>query len=586
MEYALKERIGKPDLFIGRKKELTYFLKWIENTKHERSQSTAMLARRKMGKTAIMERLFNITFHKNDGVIPFYYEVKETNMWVGDFCVDFFLTFVYQYIAFKTRNTDYLRPIEKNNFDAIKAITRKEGFDDLTGLVNSVEYSYINENVNILWDTVREAPKTMAARKNDYIVQMIDEFQFLNSMIYWDKGRSKDQLAYNLAGAYLSTAESKIAPLLVSGSWVGWLMNMLIMMLPARFKYKYLENMPENEAIEMVFKYSSFFEEPVTGETATLIAALCEGSPFYISAIMRSEYEDKDLTTIPGLTETLEFETLSNHGVIKGTWMEYVKTAFSQVNDRNAKRIVLHLFKNKNRELTRKEILQDLKLDMSDTELEKKMEALAKADIIEQGQTNYDYRCVTDNIFDKVFRGVYQKEIEHFDVSVIKAEYLHAFEELQKRHFSLQGKYNTQKGNFAEYLIINQLKYRARRANQSFKTITRYLPEDFNFCEYTRVWRYDGSPEYGKEFNIDIFAPSENPGDYSIIGEIKSRETKKFSKDEVMAFERKFTAIKKVEKIAKAVGFIFSGNGFTKEAEAYCKKKGIALSENEQWLVS
>ncbi|MCP4149283.1 MAG: hypothetical protein GY757_16160 [bacterium] len=586
MEYALKERIGKPDLFVGREKELTYFLKWIENIKHERSQSTAMLARRKMGKTAIMERLFNLTFHKNDGVIPFYYEVKETNMWVGDFCIDFFLTFVYQYIAFKTRNTDYLRPIEKNNFTAIKEITRKEGLNDLLGLVNSVEYSYINENVDILWNTVREAPKTMAARKDDYIIQMIDEFQFLNSMIYWDKGKSKDQLAYNLAGAYLSTAESKIAPLLVSGSWVGWLMNMLIMMLPARFKYKYLENMQENEAMEMVFKYADSFEVPVTGETATLIAALCEGSPFYISSIMRSEYEDKDLTTIAGLTETLEFETLSNHGVIKGTWMEYVETAFSRVNDRNAKRIVLHLFQNKDRELTRKAILEDLKLDMSDTELEKKMKALAKADIIEEGTSKFRYRAVNDNIFDKVFRGVYQDEIEHFDVSEIKAEYLQAFEELKKRHFSLQGKYNAQKGNFAEYLILNQLKYRARRANQKFKSITRYLPEDFNFCEYSRVWRYDGTPEYGKEFNIDIFAPSENPDDYSIIGEIKSRETKKFSHDEVIAFERKFTAIKKVEKIDKAVGFIFSSNGFTKEAEAYCKKNGIALSEDERWLVS
>ncbi|MCP4152965.1 MAG: restriction endonuclease [bacterium] len=584
MEYALKERIGKPDLFVGRKKELTYFLKWIENIKQERSQSTAILARRKMGKTAIMERLFNLTFHKNDGVIPFYYEVKEINKWMGDFCVDFFLTFVYQYIAFKTRNTDYLRPIEKNNFDAIKEITRKEGFDDLTGLVNSVEYSYTRENIDILWDTVREAPKTMAARKNEYIVQMIDEFQFLNAKIYRDKGMEK--LQHDLAGAYLSTAESKIAPLLVSGSWVGWLMNMLIMMLPARFKYKYFANMPENEAIEMVFKYSSTFEVPVTGETAYLIAALCEGSPFYISSIMRSECDNKDLTTIAGLTETLEFETLSNHGVIKGTWMEYVKTAFSQVNDRNAKRIVLYLFKNKGREVNRKEILQDLNLDMSDTELEKKMEALAKADIIEQGQSNYDYRCVTDNIFDKVFRGVYQKEIEHFDISDIKTEYLQAFEELKKRHFSLQGKYNAQKGNFAEYLILNQLKYRARRENQSFKSITRYLPEDFNFCDYSRVWRYDGSPEYGKEFNIDIFATSDNPGDYSIIGEIKHRETKKFSKDEVLAFEKKVTAIKKLEKIDKTVGFIFSSNGFTKEAEAYCKKNGIALSDNEKWLSS
>jgi hypothetical protein len=89
---------------------------------------------------------------------------------------------------------------------------------------------------------------------------MIDEFQFMNAMIYWDKKMSKEQLAGNLAGGYLSTAESKIAPLLVSGSWVGWLMNELDTLLPNRFWYEYLENMPEDEAIEMVYKYSAFFD--------------------------------------------------------------------------------------------------------------------------------------------------------------------------------------------------------------------------------------------------------------------------------------------------------------------------------------
>jgi hypothetical protein len=125
MDYALEERIGNPYLFTGRKEELAYFLKWIDDIKERKSMSTAIMARRKMGKTALLERLFNITYLKNDGVIPFYYEIKEIKMWVGDFCVDFFLTFVYQYIAFKTRNSDYLKPIEKNDFDAIKQITRK-----------------------------------------------------------------------------------------------------------------------------------------------------------------------------------------------------------------------------------------------------------------------------------------------------------------------------------------------------------------------------------------------------------------------------------------------------------------------------
>ncbi|MCP4157440.1 MAG: hypothetical protein GY757_57550, partial [bacterium] len=110
MDYVYEERIGNPDLFTGRKEELTFFLKWINDIKEKKSQSTAVMARRKMGKTAILERLFNITFFKNDGVIPFYYEVKENKMWVVDFCQEFFLTFIYQYIAFKTRKPEYLKP--------------------------------------------------------------------------------------------------------------------------------------------------------------------------------------------------------------------------------------------------------------------------------------------------------------------------------------------------------------------------------------------------------------------------------------------------------------------------------------------
>ncbi|NIM10758.1 MAG: hypothetical protein GTO45_02120, partial [Candidatus Aminicenantes bacterium] len=64
-------------------------------------------------------------------------------------------------------------------------------------------------------------------------------------------------------------------------------------------------------------------------------------------SILRSDYQDKDLTTVDGLTATLEFETLDDHGAIKSTWMEYIKTAFYRVNDRNAKNIVLHLCKHK-----------------------------------------------------------------------------------------------------------------------------------------------------------------------------------------------------------------------------------------------
>jgi hypothetical protein len=451
-------------------------------------------------------------------------------------------------------------------------------------LLSGVKYAVTHGHLDILWETVREAPKTIAYSENDFIVQMIDEFQFMNAMIYWDK--SKKNLAKNLAGGYLSTAESKVAPLLVSGSWVGWLMKELNSMLPSRFRYKYLKNMPENEASEMLYKYSRFFEVPVTEETAYLLVSLTEGSPFYISAVIRSDYPDKDLATLDGLSCTLEFETLDDQGIIKSTWMEYIAGAFPQINDRNAKNIVLHLSKHRDRELTRQDLLEELNLDMTDGELEKKLKALVKADIINQGASNYRYRGVNDNLFDKVFRGVYEEEIREFDVRVIKKEYSEELENLKKQYNSLLGKYNCQKGYFAEYVILDHLRSQARENNELLKSVTRYLPGDFDFCEYSRVWKYDSSPEYARKFSVDIFARSQSPSDYSIIGEVKSRDVRTFSKDELMEFEKKFAGVKKLENIDRAVGFIFSRNGFTKEAEAYCQEKGIACSEDERCLES
>jgi hypothetical protein len=43
-----------------------------------------------------------------------------------------------------------------------------------------------------------------------------------------------------------------------------------------------------------------------------LLVSLTEGSPFYISSVIRSDCSGKDLTTIDGLTRTLEFETLDD----------------------------------------------------------------------------------------------------------------------------------------------------------------------------------------------------------------------------------------------------------------------------------
>ncbi len=56
MRTYLEEKIGNPELFTGRKRELEFYLKWIEQIPRKSSQSSAILSRRKTGKTALLQR--------------------------------------------------------------------------------------------------------------------------------------------------------------------------------------------------------------------------------------------------------------------------------------------------------------------------------------------------------------------------------------------------------------------------------------------------------------------------------------------------------------------------------------------------
>ncbi|MDJ0837092.1 MAG: hypothetical protein QNK37_11290 [Acidobacteriota bacterium] len=78
----------------------------------------------------------------------------------------------------------------------------------------------------------------------------------------------------------------------------------------------------------------------------------------------------------------------------------------------DAKKIVLYPAHHGENERTRKEILDDLNLDIDDYDLEKKLHKLVKADIIAGDRSNYDYKGLGDPIFAMVIRKKYQQEID------------------------------------------------------------------------------------------------------------------------------------------------------------------------------
>ncbi len=578
MRIWLEERIGDPDLFTGRKKELAYFANWIDRTKRKISQSTAILSRRKTGKTALLQRLYNLTFDRDDRVVPFYYEIRETDQWLGDFATDFFLNFIYQYMAFRTRKAEYLERVETGSLGHALKIADKEGFDYAADTIRTVLRLTEEENTDRLWNVAREAPRMMAQHYDGFAVQMIDEFQFINRFVFRDK--ACENCIENLAGSYLHTCEYKNAPLLVTGSWVGWLMDDLNKLLPGRFTKYPMRSLPEDETLEMIFRYSLLQDIPVTEESAWLIAKLTEGNPFYISSLFRSAFEGRDLNTPEGVRKTLEHETLDLNGSVNATWMEYIESAFPRINDVHAKEIVLYLSKRRDRKVGHSEIKEKLGLEMSDPELEKKLKALFRSDIIEED--GGCYRGVRDNIFDKVFRRSYSDDIHRFVTTEAPAENRALLEKLRKDHKRLLGDYGRHKGAFAEFAITHHLRFRAYKETASYKAMMENLPDDFRFEDYETVWSYNSPPLHDPEFQIDIFAKAAKGG-HSLLGEVKNRKAK-FSVKEAREFLEKAGELAKLEKIGKALLFVFSVGGFHKNTLAYLKKQGIAWTSDKRWL--
>ena len=569
MQIYLKEKIGNPDLFTGRRKELDKLLTWVEKIKPELSKSRAIISRRKTGKSAIMQRLFNLIFDMNDQVVPFYFEFRETSKWIADLAKEYFFTFIGQYLAFKSRKVKYMEYI--TDYEILLEAVQKEGLDHLSRQISQFRNSEKKKEWDILWDIARDAPRMIAQSKDERILQIIDEFQFINRYIFRDRA-CKNHIP-ELAGSYLHTAEYKHAPMLVSGSWIGWLMDDINKLLPGRFLFADFGNMPKHEAIEMALNYSALEKIPLTYENACIIAELTEGNPFYISSLFQSEYSDKDFSTEKGILEVLDFETLDKRGSIRGTWMEYIGSAINRINDINGKKIILYICKKK--DVTRAEIEKDLNPEMKNGELETRLKAFVRADIVEQGTSDFRYQAVADNIFDKVFRGVYQEEIDSFDHKQIKNEYKALYKKIQ-------GEFNKYKGEYSEYVIINKLRHKAHKENDLYLSMMRNLPKDFSFVKYLSVWSYSASPVYKNNIQIDIFAKAKE-NEYSIIGEVKNRK-KKFSLKEAREFFQKALDLKKEENISGTLIFVFSSSGFYKKAIEFFLDNDIAWSEDKRFL--
>ncbi|MCP4662345.1 MAG: hypothetical protein GY856_43660, partial [bacterium] len=164
--------------------------------------STGILPRRKLGKTALRQRFFNILYTRSDPrLIPFYIRIPEERLRKSQFAETFYRRLLSQYLAFTTRTPELVETAL--SFAELREMAREDRH--VAGDLRRME-DYLERAPDQAWLHAREAGHRISALNDVRIIQILDEFQYLNRWVFSDDRDEVENLCYS----YMGAAESKV----------------------------------------------------------------------------------------------------------------------------------------------------------------------------------------------------------------------------------------------------------------------------------------------------------------------------------------------------------------------------------------
>jgi hypothetical protein len=469
--FAIEERVGEPENFIGRIKELEFLYNWADNIRKKISRSIAFLGRRKIGKSLILERLYNIIYSENKGLIPFYYEFTEGTRSGKEFYHDFLTRFYMQVVGYYTRDISLIREAVDAQADVnlerllkhVKkfSIPHKEKIE--YRLCNAIDSIKVNKPLYEYVIAATATPRSFATTPGveEKIVQMIDEFQYLN--MYIDAG-----IEDKPCKAYMSTAEMKVAPLIITGSLMGVVSEELMRWLPHRFDEFIVPKMDAQETIHMTMNYGKIYGHSITPEIAAYVVHITNNVPGRIIDILCPKFGKPLITTHSDADQALKYE--AEGGTIKHDWDEYLMLAMKAVNDINMRKMTWFLCRHEGEWFYPMDLKREMPLVIDDQKLREELGLLYKYDIVEKNRgryggvfdrtlkkvlmTNYsDILGLPDKDFDEYFRNDSMLDYLKERSTQLKLG-LEEADILREKLKVLQGEHNNLKGHYYERVVL------------------------------------------------------------------------------------------------------------------------------------
>ncbi|MCP4109625.1 MAG: hypothetical protein GY749_29580 [Desulfobacteraceae bacterium] len=531
---------------------------WVRNIGRMASASTALISPRRMGKTVLLDRLVNTVFFKPDyHIAPFYFKMKREKTTLHDFLLIYATTFFRQYIAYCEQNPELygntsislehlltIRTAHKASYMAqeyIQAFLERYQHLDYEGPRNH-------------WDDFICVPERLGSHSGVRVAVIIDEFQDMKFYVH-DVSAEKfedmkaqgfltpDRGGINLTATYDRQAQSRKAPMLVSGSAVTLVFRTVMGgPLGGRFGFRYLRPFSIPDGAALLHNVIKFYapDATITPELALYASTQTGGHPYYLYCLAVSDYEDKSFADKNAVDRLIRYEI--EHGKIYGFWQTHFEDNRKRINaddDSESGRKIIYYFTQYNDQPV------DVKAIAAKTQLpkrvvEQKIEKLYQADLVYR--TGAKYYGFNDICLMRFIKFVYEQDLE----------------DIEQVDLSQQNLFNNLKGRFLEIVVqVTMMKFNHEVLPGSwFGTAGEIMVPLFQTVNTKSV---KGTKT--RSYQIDVFG-KERGGTRVWLCECKYTRTK--------------MGIKQVEKLEQAA------NALQQEHREY----GSEVPDMQLWLVS
>jgi DNA-binding transcriptional ArsR family regulator len=453
------EEMVHEDEFTDRVELLRELEQWVKAIGRMGSWSTALIAPRRIGKTVLLDRLVNIVFFKPEyQVAPFYFKMTREKRTLKELLLEYATTFFRQYLAyceqdpvlFRNKNME-LEELLTYQTTHPAAILAQEHIQAFLKRYNR----HGDEDALIHWDAFICEPEQLASYTDIRVAVIIDEFQDMKFYIYnlskelfskLDfKGRLNGQGAINLPATYDRQAQSRKAPMLVSGSAVTLIFRTVMGgPLGGRFDLRYIKPMSIPDGAMLLLKTLEYYapDKAITPEHALYASAQVGGHPYYLYCLATSKCEGKSFEEESAIDQVIRYEI--ENGKIFGFWQTHFEDHRKYINADDdselGKKIIYYFTQYNNQPVDIKAIAQQLKVSKS--AVEQKIEKLYRADLVYR--TAARYYTFNDICLMRFIKFVYQQDLEGVDEI-----------DLSQRNLI-----NTLKGKFLEMVVeVSMMKF-------------------------------------------------------------------------------------------------------------------------------